>query len=325
MPDRLIITNCVIYQGRGRRLIGQSILIDGSVIKQIAPISELQATYGAARKIDLEGGMVIPGLVDSHLHLAQLAIYLQSVDCELPSKTNVLEQVRQKAAASSSQWLLGYGWNQNLWEPPVFGTAADLDSVSEGKAIVLFAKSLHALWANTKAMQLAGISQASSAPASGAILRSANGNPSGIFLENAMGLIEKAIPELPPDQLTEYIYQAQNHLISMGITGVHDFDRFESYAALKSLEEAGRLHLRVAKSLPAEELKKILEIDYRQLLSTKHLRPGWIKNFADGALGPHSASMFEPYEGSKDRGMLLLRRKEIFELGMQSIKHHWPL
>lgn len=325
MPNRFIITNCSIYQGYGKVLTGQSIFINGSIIGQIAPLSELRETYGTVREIDLQGGLALPGLVDSHLHLALLAGYQQSVDCELPSKTDMLERVRQKAASSANEWVLGYGWNQNLWDPPVFGAAGDIDAVSGNKAIVLFAKSLHALWANSKAMQFAGINKATPDPEGGVILRSAEGNPTGIFLENAMGLITQAIPKLPAQQVENNIEQTQTHLLSMGITGVHDFDRFESYAALKSLEEAGRLHLRVVKNLPAEQLDKVLESDYRQLLSTKHLKPGWIKSFADGALGPHSAAMIAPYEGTRDKGMLLITRQEILEIGMQVIKHHWPM
>ena len=325
MPDQTIITNGRIYQGRGRVLSGQSILVEGPNIRRIAPLGELREVFGSVGEIDLQGGMVLPGLVDSHLHLAQLAIYLQSVDCELSSKADLLERVRQKAATSTSEWLLGYGWNQNLWDPPVFGTATDLDAVAGDKAIVLFAKSLHALWANTKAMQLAGIIDTTVNPEGGAILRLENGSHSGIFLENAMALIENAIPAPTPVLLADWVESAQSHLLSMGITSVHDFDRFESYEALMLLENSGRLQLNVVKSLPADQLDKTLKIDYRQKLSTRHLKPGWIKGFADGALGPQSAAMLEPYEGSSDKGMLLLGRQEILEIGKQASRKHWPL
>lgn len=325
MADKYFITNCSIYQSRGKVVNGQSIFVNGPIIERIAAISELRESFGNLPEIDLQGGLVLPGLVDSHLHLAQLATYLQSVDCELPDKAVLLERVRQKSASTSSEWVLGYGWNQNLWDKPEFGTAAEIDSVSGDKAVVLFAKSLHALWANTKAMQLAGINYATPNPEGGAILRSIAGDPTGIFLENAMGLIIQAIPETPAEQLETYIDQTQTHLLSMGITGVHDFDRFESYTALKSLEDAGRLHLRVVKNLPADQLDTVLQSDYRRFLNTKHLRPGWIKNFADGALGPHSAAMFEPYEGTNDRGMLLINCAEILEIGKLAVKHHWPL
>jgi len=325
MPDQTIITNGRIYHGSGRLLAGQSILVEGSTIRRIATLSDLRKISGSVREIDLQGGMVLPGLVDSHLHLALLANYLQSVDCELPFKDDLLERVRQKAASSTSEWLLGYGWNQNLWDPPVFGTAADLDAVAGEKAVVLFAKSLHALWANTKAMQLAGITNTAEVPDGGAILRLQDGSPSGVFLENAMALVEKAIPEPPPDLLADWVEQAQNHLLSMGITGVHDFDRFESYEALQSLEEADRLHLRVVKNLPADQLDLVLESDFRQKLRTKHLRPGWIKGFADGALGPQSAAMLEPYEGTTSKGMLMLTRQEILEIGKRASRKGWPL
>lgn len=325
MPDQTIITNGYIYQGRGCVLADQSILIEGTSILRIAPLSELQEISSSVREIDLQGGMVLPGLVDSHLHLALLANYLQSVDCELPSKAELLKIVHHKAANSANEWLLGYGWNQNLWNPPAFGTAADLDVLSGNKAIVLFAKSLHALWANTKAMQLAGIVDTTVDPEGGAILRLDDGSPSGVFLENAMGLIERSIPEPSPKLLADGIESAQTHLLSMGITGVHDFDRFESLDALLLLEKSGRLHLDVVKSLPSDQLAKVVQDDYRHYLNSKHMKPGWIKGFADGALGPQSAAMFEPYEGSMDKGMLLLNRLDILEIGRQASREHWPL
>lgn len=325
MPKRIIITNGSIYQGQGCFLRGQSILIEDSIIRRIAPLSELREHFASTREIDLQGGTVLPGLVDSHLHLAQLAIYLQSIDCELPSKLDLLEGVRQKAMRSNNNWLLGYGWNQNLWDPPNFGNASELDSVSGDKAIVLFAKSLHALWANSKAMQLAGINESTPDPEGGTILRSAEGKPNGIFLENAMGFVDKAIPEPSPSVLADWVEGAQKHLISMGITGVHDFDRFESLEALQILESDGRLHLRVVKNLPADQLEQVLKNDYRQSLNTKHLKPGWIKGFADGALGPQSAAMLEPYEGKTEKGMLLLTRQEILEIGKAAGKKRWPL
>jgi hypothetical protein len=325
MSDQYFITNCSIYQGQCRVLDGQSIYVNAPLIGRIATISDLQESFGNLHKIDLQGGMVLPGLVDAHLHLAQLATYLQSVDCELPVKADLLERVQQKAVESSNEWILGYGWNQNLWEVPEFGTAAEIDSVSGNKAVVLFAKSLHALWTNTKAMKLAGINHVTPNPEGGAILRFSNGDPTGIFLENAMDLITQAIPEIPTELLETHIDQTQAHLLSMGITGVHDFDRFESYTALKALEDAGRLHLRVAKNLHADQLEFILQNDCRHALNTRHLKPGWIKSFADGALGSHSAAMFKPYEGTNDKGMLLISRDEILEIGKLAVKHHWPL
>ncbi|MEA4813081.1 MAG: amidohydrolase [Anaerolineaceae bacterium] len=325
MTKPIIFTNGRIYQGKGSCLSGQSLLVQGSLICSLGPLSELRSLAGEARELDMQGGLLLPGLVDSHLHLAQLAYALQSVDCEIPSKKQLLERVRMKALCSAADWVIGYGWNQNSWNPPEFGSAEELDAASEGKAVVLFAKSLHALWANTRAMQLAGVNAGTPNPLGGAVLRNENGEPTGIFLENAMQLMQKAIPEASAELLEKCMDETQAYLFSMGITAVHDFDRFESYEALVKLEKSERLHLRVAKSLPAAAVEQIQSWDYRSLLSTKHLRPGWVKAFADGALGPQSAAMLAPYEGSQAKGMLLISKEEILELGIKAHQAGWPL
>mgnify|MGYP000887664474 CR=1 FL=1 len=277
--------------------------------------------------IDLEGKAILPGFCDHHLHLQYLADRLDAVDCETNSLEECLLRVEQRAALTpAGEWIIGYGWNQNDWQPAQYGTAAQLDAISQQHPILLHAKSLHAAWANSLAMKIAGIDATSTDPQGSALLRDLNGNPTGILLENAIFLVAKQVPAPGTDAVAQHILRAQSYLHSLGITAVHDFDRFESAQALLSLVEKDLLRLRVKKNLPSEDLPEILAGGWRDRLGkSSFLQPGWVKLFADGALGPQSAAMLAPYEGTQNRGMLLLSADQIAKTGIEASKDGWAL
>ncbi|MEL7625945.1 MAG: amidohydrolase [Anaerolineaceae bacterium] len=278
-------------------------------------------------EINLAGKTVLPGLCDFHLHLANFAEKLDAVDCETDSLTECLARVAEKAESTpAGEWILGYGWNHNAWQPAGYGTAAQLDAVSAGHPIFLHAKSLHAAWVNSMAMRITGIDRNTPDPEGGIILRDANGDPTGILLEHAAFIASDLLPEPNVEQTAQKILQAQTYLNSLGFTAVHDFDRFESAEALLLLAERGQLKLKVTKNLPSEEVEKVIAGNWRQKLTRPpFIQPGWLKDFADGALGPQSAAMMEPYEGSQNRGMLLLKASDLAKLGLQAAFAGWPL
>jgi predicted amidohydrolase YtcJ len=120
--------------------------------------------------------------------------------------------------------------------------------------VLLTAKSLHAAWANHAALRLAGLSSASPDPTGGRLGRDEHGDPDGILFESAMGLVSDAIPEPSPEAIAQAIMKAQEVLVSMGLTGVHDFDRRRCFVALQTLHARGELRLRVVKSVPLDDL-----------------------------------------------------------------------
>jgi predicted amidohydrolase YtcJ len=201
-----------------------------------------------------------------------------------------------------------------------------LDAAAPHNPTYLTAASLHAGWANSVALKAAGISAQTPDPPNGQIQRDAAGKPTGILFEAAMQLIAKAIPETSLEQDAEAISAAQRSLWSFGLTGVHDFDRIRSLRALQVLHERGDLKLRVLKNLPVESLDTITELGLRSGFGDDVLRIGAIKLFADGALGPRTAAMFEPYAGEpENRGMLFLDGEQIFELGQKAAQAGFPL
>lgn len=289
-----------------------SLLIDNGVI---LPPEMLYQTR-AVETIDLHGAAVLPGLIDAHIHLELYAQSLKKVGLEGDALGVCLDKIKKRARElPSGEWLLGHGWNQNDWETG-FPDAALLDQISSQHPMYLTAKSLHAAWVNTKALELAGINHQTPDPPDGTLKRDPDGNPTGILFEGAMTLVNRWIPELTVDQTAENISQAQAELWELGITGVHDFDRGRCFSALQLLDNQGRLNLRVTKSLPVELLDQAIAIGLRTGFGDQWLRIGSIKAFADGALGPRTAAMLQPYDGEpENRGILLMDQESLVEIG----------
>lgn len=283
--------------------------------------ADLLIRFGNAERQDLEGRIVIPGLTDAHIHLETYALFLQKVDCETPTRQECLRRVAERADQTpEGEWILGHGWNQNEW-PEGFGSAADLDAITTRHPVYLTAKSLHAGWANSTALRMAGIGEGSPDPPGGRLGRDERGVPNGILFEGAMELVEGVIPAPSSSQSAEAIRKALPVLWSMGLTGVHDFDRRNCFSALQILEQRGELRLRVVKSIPIESLTEAAELGLRSHFGSDWLRIGNVKAFADGALGPQTAAMLQPYEGSSERGMLLIDAEELFEQGRVAVEN----
>jgi predicted amidohydrolase YtcJ len=285
----------------------------------VGDLASLQVEFPKAKVEDLEGRVVLPGLTDAHVHLRQYALGRQQIDCGTATRAECIQRVAERAAKTApGLWIRGHGWRQNDW-PEGFGTAAMLDAVAPNNPVYLTAASMHAGWVNSTALKAARVNADTADPPNGTIGRGANGQLSGILFEYAMSLVSDAIPQTTAEEDVQAVRSAQQDLWSFGLTGVHDFDRERSFRALQILRERGELKLRVLKNLPVELLDHILELGLRSGFGDDLLRIGNIKVFADGALGPRTAAMIEPYEGEpENRGMLFLDSEELLETAQKA-------
>ncbi len=270
---------------------------------------------------DLHGRTVIPGLTDAHIHLEQFALGMQKIDCETATQEECIKRVKEQVTRTPvGVWILGHGWNQNNWAQG-FGSAEALDAVAPNHPVYLTAKSLHAGWANSAALRMANLSDGTPDPAGGRLGRNERGQLNGILFESAMTLLEACIPNPDEYAVSEAIDSVQPILWRMGITGVHDFDRRRCFKALQILHQKSQLKLRVIKSIPWNDLELAIGLGLRSGFGDDYLRIGSVKAFADGALGPQTAAMLQPYEQGADdnRGMLLLDAEEIYEHGRLAV------
>lgn len=299
------------------RPLASAVAIDHGEIVAVGG-DELLGAFDRADKQDLKGRTVLPGLTDAHLHLQYYALSLQKIDCETNTLEECLRRVEEKVRKSrAGEWILGHGWNQNSWGN--WPGASDLDRVAPANPVYLTAKSLHAAWANSAALKLAEITTSTPDPKDGQIQRNAQGEATGILLENAVLLISDLVPEPGISALAKAIESAQPILWKMGLTGVHDFDRRDCFLALQQLHAEHRLKLRVTKNIPVELLDHAFELGLRTGFGDDWLRIGSVKAFMDGALGPRTAAMFQPYIGEpENKGQLNMDGEQLFEFARRA-------
>ncbi len=309
-----LLHHAQIYTLDKSKPVASVIAIDHDEIVAVGR-DELLSKFDHAEKQNIEGRVILPGLTDAHLHLQHYALALEKIDCETDTLEECLRRVAERVnKAKPGEWILGHGWNQNVWGN--WPSAADLDRIAPNHPVYLTAKSLHAAWANRAGMQLANITASTPDPKDGQIQRDAKGEPTGILFENAMQLIDYIVPAPNTEGLARAIQKAQSILWKMGLTGIHDFDRRDCFMALQQLHADGKLKLRVTKNIPVELLDQAYELGLRTGFGDDWLRIGSVKVFMDGALGPRTAAMFQPYlNESENRGILNMDGEELFELG----------
>ncbi len=329
-----LLYNARIHTQNPKQPVASAILIDRERIVALGDVNDLFNQYPRAEGRNMGGRVILPGLTDAHIHIQHYSLGLQKIDCETSTKEACLRRVEERAKqAKPGEWILGHGWNQNVWgtNPPLpmgeglgvresaWPTAQDLDTIAPANPVYLTAKSMHAAWANTKALQLANITASTPDPQNGQIQRDAKGSATGILLETAMDLVSRVIPEPTVEEIANAIEGAQPILWKMGLTGIHDFDRRESFMALQLLRSQNRLKLRVLKNIPVELLEEAHALGLRGGFGDDMLRIGNVKVFMDGALGPHTAAMFQPYIGEENnRGILNMDGEELFEHGRKA-------
>ncbi len=315
-----LLYNARIYTHDPARPVAGALAIDRGVVVAVGDARELLDRFsGRAEKEDLQGRVVLPGLTDAHLHFQYYSLGLKKVDCETDTLDECLRRIAARVRVTPpGEWVLGHGWNQNNW-PELNGgwpSTAALDAVSPDHPVYLIAKSHHAGWANTAALRLAGISASTPDPEDGSIQRGPNGQPTGILFETAMQLVSRMVPEPQPAELAEAMLAAQENLWQMGLTGFHDFDRRTCFLALQQLRESGKLGLRIVKTIPLDDLAHAVELGLRTGFGDDWLWIGPVKVFMDGALGPRTAAMFQPYLNEpENRGILNFDGEELFETG----------
>ncbi len=310
-----LLHNANIYTLDENQPKASAMLISGGQIVAVGGKDALEPlAQGKVEKQDMQGKTILPGLTDAHLHIQLYALSLAKIDCETKTKDECLRRVAERVRkAKPGEWILGHGWNHNEWDGEL-PTTFELDSIAPNNPVYLTAKSLHAAWANTSALDLANITDDTPNPKDGVIQRDHTGHATGALLETAMMLVDGLIPEPSIAEIADAIETAQPLLWKMGLTGIHDFDRRESFMALQQLHAQRKLKLRVNKNLPIDSLDHAFELGLRTGFGDDWLWIGSVKGFMDGTLGQRTASMFQPYlNESENRGMLNMDGEELFE------------
>lgn len=303
MEADLLVFNGRVYTMDAARPLATAVAVAGNQILAVGDDDDLLPLLAhGGLGLDLEGRAVIPGLIDAHVHFGSYSIGLARGYLDLDnvlSKEEAISRVAEAAAAAPpGRWILGGGWNKNVWPDAAFPAATDLDAVAPMHPVALEDKSRHATWVNTRALVASGLTASTPDPPGGQILRDSAGQPSGVLLERAADLVYGVIPQPDVDTVVEGLRRGITQAQSLGLTGVHDPGHSTVLAAYQVLRNQGELGLRALVHIPDDDLDAAAELGLRSGFGDEVLRIGGVKIFADGALGPQTAHMLNPYQGT---------------------------
>jgi hypothetical protein len=295
---------------------------------RIVAVGSNEAILGLAepqtQRIDLAGQLVLPGLIDAHVHFLQFAIRRHQANLfGVTALAEVEQRVAQAVAqAGPGQWVQGWGWDEHAWDrQPEPGW---LDRLAPHNPLVLARLDMHTWWVNQAALQQAGLDQNTPDPPESRLERDATGRPTGILREwNAIRLVEQHLPKPDEATLKAWLESAIGEAHRLGLTGIHD-QRVEgegrrNLRLLQALQREGKLRLRVHLNLAADFLGEINRLGLQPGFGNDRLWLGHVKVFADGTLGSRTASMLEPFEGEPDNyGLIVTSSQRLAELAAQA-------
>jgi predicted amidohydrolase YtcJ len=343
----LFITACDMSSDKSPKTVADMVLLNGKVITVDEAFSVKEAVAIAAdtilavgttetikklvgehtKVIELAGKTVLPGLIDAHGHISSQGRYIQNLDFNgIKSYQEIVDMVGAKVAdVQPGEWILGRGWDQNNWEVKEFPVHDPISALTPNNPVMLIRTDGHALFANAKAMEIAGVNKDTKDPAGGKIVRKNNREPAGVFIDNAQTLIE---PFVPADRkvIKERIKIASDDCISKGLVSVHDAGTsLEEISIFKELIDEDQMGIRVYAMFNDPGMEADLEAFFRKnrLEDYKRdmLRATAVKLYKDGALGSRGAFLLEEYSDDPGNFGLEVRTKEhIYNVASAALK-----
>ena len=303
-------------QGRPQRFAALRFGPDGKV-KQLYQARDKRPK--TEYQIDGQGRTMIPGLIDAHLHVMAIGFGALTLDLsETRSLAEAQAKIRAYAAAHPDRaWIIGRGWNQELWGLGRFPTAAELDAAVASRPVWLERVDGHAGWANSAALAAAGVSGATRDPAGGRIERLAGGKPAGVLVDNAADLVGRAVPAPRAVDRDLAFDTAQRLLVARGLTAVADMGtRIEDWQAYRRAGDVGRLKLRLMSyAAGIDSLLLIGGSEPGPWLYDDRLHLNGVKLYLDGALGSRGAWLKAPYaDDPGNTGLPLLGEAQLKNL-----------
>ncbi len=270
-------------------------------------------------RLDGRHRTLLPGMFDAHGHVMDLGYALTRLD--LSATTSLADAQTRLAAYAQSHpnpaWIQGFGWNQEVWGLGRFPTSGDIDGAVRDRPVVLERVDGHALLVNSAAMAAAGITADAKDPPGGHIERDARGRPSGVFVDAARALIERAVPATAPLDKDEALAKAQEALLGFGVTSTCDMaTTVDDWQVMRRAGDRGALRVRiVAYGKGVETALEVAGTGPTPWLYDSHLRMVGVKLFADGALGSRGAWLKRPYSDKPDtRGLAFMDDTKIRNL-----------
>lgn len=321
----LIIQGAHVYTADPAKPAAEAVAIWQGRIAYVGAADSAATYKGSATQIlQLDGGVILPGLIDAHAHLMGLGKFLSELDLkDMASPGQIRAMVQDKQVITpKGEWIQGRGWDQNNWSTRQFPSAADLAG-TEDNPVYLRRVDGHAAWVNQAAMSVCGITRDTPDPEGGRIVRDSSGAPTGVLIDNAEDLIVAHIPIPSFEEQIDRAKLAIHECIRFGLVGIHDAGvDSSSLEVYRQLDRDSLLTLRVYAMLSpgdtsffSRQIEKgpSVEADGRLVI-------GAVKLYADGALGSRGAALLEPYSDDRgNKGLLVNRPEYLYDMTRRAL------
>src|SRR5215831_8923599 len=301
-PADLVFINGNIYTVNQKAPHAEAVAIKADRILFVGSNAAAKAYQGSkTRVIDLHGATVLPGLTDSHYHLAGVGQREMNLNLEgLTSLEAFLAKVKERVdKAKPGEWITGRGWIETFWQGQAFPTRWDLDKISPNNPVILGRSDGHGAVANSLALKAGGVTRETKDPFGGQILRDKEtGEPTGMLLDNAQALVRRQVPASAEGNDEQAAMLADQRSIGLGWTQVHDpGGSYRDVDLYKKLYGEGKLKIRIYKAVygPGPEADRLLREGPVVEAFNNKLNLRTIKVVSDGALGSRGAALLAPY------------------------------
>ena len=330
LPADLAIVNANVRTMNPKFPVAWAIAVEKGKITKVGTTHEITQLVGKHTKvIDLHGKTVVPGLIDTHIHVTDFGRCLLWLDLtEADSIVDMQRLIREKAKGTpTGKWIVGRGWNETRFKEKRLPNRADLDAASPDNPVILYREAAMTCAVNSKAIALAEVTEQTAVPQGGAIGKNQNGELTGIFRDTATSLIWQAVPEPTLDELTDASALALRKIVEAGITSIHwILISPTEMEIVKRLHAERKLPVRVNVIVPYEFLK---EAEGFQSTDPAMLRFGGVFITSDGYLDSKTAALTQPYSDDPgNSGKMLLNEAELtasvkqaLDLGLQPVIH----
>lgn len=314
----------------------EAVFTNGSKIIAIGSLAEIENRYRSEIKesVDLKGSTMLPGFVDSHVHLIGHGERLLRLDLShMQSKDEVLSTVENYAKeVLEGEWIIGEGWNEFLWENPVPITREDLDQIVPNHPVLLKRICRHVLVANSLALNKASIDELTLDPAGGVIGRDPNGRLNGLLKDQAQDLLTTKIPKVTSYYIENCLRTAIKDAYRLGLTGVHTedlnyYNGFRStFDCMKKVINKEGLRFRTHLLVHYGVMNEFEKYGGSYLQGNEWLEFGAIKIFADGSLGGRTALLSYPYaDDPTTNGLAIFSQHELDDLVREARRLEMPV
>lgn len=311
----LAIVNARVWTGDARRPWADAVAIQGNHIAAVGSSAEIRKlAQPLTRIIDAKGAMVVPGFTDAHVHFTDGGFALQSVKLrDAKTKAEFIQRVGAFARSlPAGAWILNGDWDHENWggELPA---RQWIDSVTPANPVWINRLDGHMNLANTAALKAANVTRDVKDVSGGTIVRDVSGELTGVFKDNAMGVVDRVVPPAPAAMIDRALSGAMAYVNEQGVTAVHNMGSWGELAAFERAHKAGTMTTRIYAVVPLSSWKRLADTVKARGHGDDWVRIGGLKGFVDGSIGSHTAAMLEPFtDAPNDRGLMVNTEADLY-------------